>query len=91
VAYTRGLQEGEDSRYLQAVVTLKHWDAYSLEDAGGFTRHNFNAKVSDYMLSSTYWPAWKASVQEGKAKGVMCSYLLRSILAKPPRDGWQQF
>jgi hypothetical protein len=25
VAYTRGLQEGEDSRYLQAVVTLKHW------------------------------------------------------------------
>ena len=26
------------------------------------------------MLSSTYWPAWKASVQEGKAKGVMCSY-----------------
>ena len=51
----------------------KHWDAYSLEDASGFTRHNFNAKVSDYMLSSTYWPAWKASVQQGKAKGVMCS------------------
>eukprot|EP01047_Picozoa_sp_COSAG01_P064858 COSAG01_NODE_8656_length_2706_cov_11.170694_3_plen_54_part_00 len=25
VAYTRGLQEGEDPRYLQAVVTLKHW------------------------------------------------------------------
>jgi len=31
--YTEGLQkgEGEDPRYLQAVVTLKHWDAYSLE------------------------------------------------------------
>jgi hypothetical protein len=50
-----------------------HRDAYSLEDAGGFTRHNFNANVSDYMLTSTYWPAWKAAVQEGKAKGVMCS------------------
>ena len=25
------------------------------------------------MLTSTYWPAWKAAVQEGKAKGVMCS------------------
>eukprot|EP01047_Picozoa_sp_COSAG01_P064859 COSAG01_NODE_8656_length_2706_cov_11.170694_4_plen_84_part_00 len=36
-------------------------------------RHNFNANVSDYMLTSTYWPAWKAAVQEGKAKGVMCS------------------
>ena len=27
--YTRGVQEGEDSRYLKTVVTLKHWDAYS--------------------------------------------------------------
>ena len=27
VAYTRGLQEGEDPRYMQAIVTLKHWDA----------------------------------------------------------------
>ena len=26
------------------------------------------------MLASTYWPAWKAAVQEGKARGVMCSY-----------------
>jgi beta-glucosidase-like glycosyl hydrolase len=25
--YTKGLQEGEDSRFVQAVVTLKHWDA----------------------------------------------------------------
>ena len=39
-AYTRGLQEGEDSRYLMAVVTLKHWDAYSVENitADGVTR-----------------------------------------------------
>ena len=26
-AYTEGLQQGPDPRYLQAVVTLKHWDA----------------------------------------------------------------
>ena len=116
VAYTRGIQEGEDRRFLQAVVTrkivipfrsvalsvsltrkasiitVKHWDAYSLEDASGFTRHNFNAKVSDYMLSSTYWPAWKASVQQGKAKGVMCSCANRGLLPPPaappaPADG----
>ena len=31
-AYTIGLQNGTlDSRYLQAVVTLKHWDAYQLD------------------------------------------------------------
>ena len=23
-------------RYVQAISTLKHWDAYSLEDADGF-------------------------------------------------------
>ncbi|KAG3129712.1 hypothetical protein PI126_g20840 [Phytophthora idaei] len=29
VAYTKGLQEGKDKRFLQAVVTLKHYVAYS--------------------------------------------------------------
>lgn len=69
VGYTVGLQNGTDPRYLQAVVTLKHWDAYSLEDADGFTRYNFNAVVSPYALASTYWPAFKASVQQGGALG----------------------
>lgn len=72
--YTRGLQEGEDDRYLQAVVTLKHWDAYSLEDSDGFTRHTFNAIVSNQTIADTYWPAFQESVVTGKAKGVMCSY-----------------
>ncbi len=74
VAYTRGLQRGNDPRFLQAVVTLKHWDAYSLEDADGYTRHNFDARVSEYDLASTYMPAFRASVVEGRATGVMCSY-----------------
>jgi beta-D-xylosidase 4 len=74
VEYTRGLQGGEDGRYTKTVVTLKHWAAYSLEDADGFTRHNFNAQVSPYSLSSTYLPAFRAAVTEGGAQGVMCSY-----------------
>lgn len=39
-AYTIGLQNGTgaDSRYYQTIVTLKHWDAYSLEDSDGATR-----------------------------------------------------
>lgn len=73
-AYTKGLQEGQDKRYLQAVVTLKHWDAYSLEHYGQYTRHNFNAVVSPQMLASTYMPAFKAAVTEANAKGIMCSY-----------------
>jgi beta-glucosidase-like glycosyl hydrolase len=55
-------------------VTLKHWDAYSLEDSDGFTRHDFNAVISNYTLHDTYFPAFKASVVSGKAKGIMCSY-----------------
>ena len=72
--YTLGLQQGQDDRYLQAIVTLKHWDAYSLEDSDGFTRHNFDAKLSNFTLADTYLPAFRASVVEGNAQGVMCSY-----------------
>lgn len=74
VAYTRGLQDGEDKRFLQAVVTLKHWVAYSLEHFDGIDRMAFNAVVTRYDFVDTYLPAFKASVVEGKAQGVMCSY-----------------
>ena len=52
----------------------QHWDAYSLEDSDGYTRHNFNAIVSNYSFADTYWPAFRAAVVDGGAKGVMCSY-----------------
>jgi hypothetical protein len=32
---------------LQVAATCKHFAAYSLEDAEGFTRHSFNAKVTE--------------------------------------------
>ena len=53
---------------------MKHYDAYSLEDSDGFTRHNFNAIVLNSTLADTYWPAFKAVVQQADAKGFMCSY-----------------
>lgn len=56
------------------MVTLKHWDAYSLENSDGFDRHNFDATVSNYGLATTYFPAFRQSVVGGDAKGVMCSY-----------------
>ena len=74
--YTQGLQTGEDANpeRIKVVVTLKHWDAYSLEDSDGFTRNNFNALVSNFSLADTYWPAFKEAVTDGGAKGIMCSY-----------------
>ncbi len=49
-------------------------DAYSLEDSDGFTRHNFNAVVSNYALMDSFFPAFERAVVQGGAKGVMCSY-----------------
>lgn len=74
VAYTKGLQEGQDSRFLQAVVTLKHYVAYSYENYGGTDRTQFDAIVSAYDFADTYFPAFEASVVDGNAKGIMCSY-----------------
>ena len=74
--YTQGLQfpRGGDANHMLVAVTLKHWDAYSLENSDGFRRDNFNAQVSDFALQSTYFPAFRQSVIEGNAQGVMCSY-----------------
>jgi hypothetical protein len=69
VGYTRGVQEGSDPAHLKTVVTLKHWDAYSLENSDGFTRNNFNAIVSNYALATTYLPAFRASIVDAAAKG----------------------
>jgi hypothetical protein len=55
------------------VVTLKHFDAQTVEDSDGWDRHNVSANVSKYMLADTYFPAFELSIKGG-AKGVMCAY-----------------
>ena len=82
VAVTQGLQASPlDSRYVQAVVTLKHFDANSLEGDwgpdGSLNRHTVDSKISAHDLAATYLPAFKRSVEEGGALGVMCSYNVR--------------
>eukprot|EP01060_Flectonema_neradi_P008820 TRINITY_DN1630_c0_g1_i6.p1 TRINITY_DN1630_c0_g1~~TRINITY_DN1630_c0_g1_i6.p1 ORF type:complete len:796 (+),score=128.86 TRINITY_DN1630_c0_g1_i6:31-2388(+) len=73
--YTKGQQESKvESRFLQGITTLKHWDAYTLEDSDGYSRHNFSAVLDNPTISDTFFPAWKESIVNGKAMGVMCSY-----------------
>ena len=90
--HTIGLQNGTDPRYLQAVATLKHFAANSLEGTwdgpggpksypgtglcpgGECTRHTIDPKISQYDLHTSYLPAFRQSVVEGGALGVMCSY-----------------
>ena len=35
VAYTKGLQWGDDPRYTKAIGALKHYTIYSVENSGG--------------------------------------------------------
>ena len=63
VAWTRGLQEGDPdvpseaaNPYVLVAATLKHFDANSLEDSDGFTRHTFDANVSAQVRSPHHLP-----------------------------------
>eukprot|EP01064_Diplonema_japonicum_P029489 TRINITY_DN4791_c3_g1_i1.p1 TRINITY_DN4791_c3_g1~~TRINITY_DN4791_c3_g1_i1.p1 ORF type:complete len:803 (+),score=275.66 TRINITY_DN4791_c3_g1_i1:68-2410(+) len=74
-AITKGQQfSSDDPKYVMSIATIKHWDAYSLEDSDGFTRHNFDATLNNYTFSDTFFPAWRRTVKDAGALGVMCSY-----------------
>ena len=72
--YMRGMQEGEDPRYIKVSACCKHFVAYSLESWEGMDRHHFNAVVSDEDLAEFYLPAFQACVERGRASQMMCSY-----------------
>jgi len=72
-AYVRGMQEGEDPRFLKTSATCKHWAAYSLENWEGMDRYHFDAVVSDEDFAEVYAPAFQQCVEGGRASSVMCS------------------
>lgn len=74
-AFVRGMQEGEDGRYLKTSACCKHFAAYSVENLyNGTHRHNFDAQVTKQDMVDTYLPAFEACVVKGKASALMCSY-----------------
>ena len=99
-AWTRGFQSHPSGRnFLQGVVTLKHFDANSLEGGSpsdkGLARDSIDVNVSNYMLTDAYFPAFKAPIRNAGAKGVMCSYnslqgipTCLSPLLKNAREQW---
>jgi len=73
--FVRGMQEGEDDRYLKTSACCKHFAAYSVENLyNGTHRHNFDAHVTKQDMADTYLPAFEACVVKGKASALMCSY-----------------
>jgi beta-glucosidase-like glycosyl hydrolase len=72
--FVRGFQGTDDSvPYTKVAACCKHFYAYSLEGADGFTRHNFDAKVTPRDLAETYQPAFTACVA-AQPEQIMCSY-----------------
>ena len=76
--YVEGIQNGygeiTSNKFVKVISTLKHFVAYSLEEAEGEMRFYFDAKVTEQDLQDTYLPSFKHAITVAKAKGVMCSY-----------------
>ncbi len=69
VAFVTGLQ-GDDSTYLRALATPKHFAVHSGPES---TRHSADVRISDHDLEDMYLPAFRAAVLAG-AGSVMCAY-----------------
>jgi len=70
VAFVTGLQ-GDDPRYYKVISTPKHYAVHSGPEP---TRHFADVDVSKHDEMDTYLPAFRATVTEGHAGSVMCSY-----------------
>jgi beta-glucosidase len=68
--FIRGLQ-GDDPDYFKVIATSKHYAVHSGPEP---LRHSFNAVVNDRDFRDTYFPAFKKTIEEGKAYSVMCAY-----------------
>lgn len=69
-SFVKGIQ-GNDPKYLKAVSTVKHFAVHSGPEP---ERHTFDAVTSERDLRETYLPAFRTTILDGKATGVMCAY-----------------
>jgi len=70
VRFVEGIQ-GHDENYMKAAACAKHFVVHSGPEN---LRHSFNAEVSETDLRETYFPAFKACVEEAKVEAVMGAY-----------------
>ncbi|WP_298369244.1 glycoside hydrolase family 3 C-terminal domain-containing protein [uncultured Lutibacter sp.] len=77
VAFVKGLQ-GDDPNYLKTAACAKHFVMHSGPEHG---KLEFNVEVSKQDLNETYFPAFKALVEDAKVEGVMTAYNM--VFGKP--------
>ena len=63
--------QGNDDNYFKTHACAKHYAVHSGPEP---LRHTYNASVSMRDLWETYLPAFKALVQKGNVREVMCAY-----------------
>ena len=72
VQVVKGLQGPETSKYRKLWACAKH---YAVHSGPEYTRHTANINdVSARDFWETYMPAFKACVQDGRVREVMCAY-----------------
>ncbi len=72
VAVVKGLQGPDDAKYRKLLACAKH---YAVHSGPEWSRHELNINdVDPRELYETYLPAFKALVQEGDVRQVMCAY-----------------
>ena len=70
VETVKGMQ-GDDTHYFKTHACAKHYAVHSGPEP---LRHSYDARVSMRDLWETYLPAFKALVQKGNVREVMCAY-----------------
>ncbi len=70
-AYTIGLQQGTDEKYLKVAACAKHYAVHSGPDN---MRLEFTASVSLHDLYDTYLPAFKSQILGAKVSQIMPAY-----------------
>lgn len=72
LAVVRGLQGTGNHKYQKLFACAKH---YAVHSGPEWNRHSFNVQdLPERDLWETYMPAFKALVQQGDVKEVMCAY-----------------
>ena len=95
-AFVKGLQDTDKpgSRYYKTIATPKHFAVHSGPES---TRHKANIVPTAFDLESTYFPAFRATIVDGKADSLMCAYNAVNgtpacantmLLQKTLRDAW---
>ncbi len=70
-AYTRGLQEGSDSKYLKIAACAKHFAVHSGPEE---SRLEFTANVTIHDLYDSFLPGFKSQVMGAKVAQMMPAY-----------------